>query len=143
MPQRPVQICPNGSQGIGTLKKSTTSKNAFPTMSLPFCPEAHGRTNILFYMAHWDHLGLNPALKGDQIFNGALDNASGVAGLIELAKAFTKLPSPPERSIAFISTTSEEQGLLGSEYYAEHPIYPLTKTVAAINMDGTEYYTGK
>ena len=94
----------------------------------------------VFYMAHWDHLGLNPNLSGDQIYNGALDNATGIAGLIELAKAFTKLPSPPERSIAFLAVTAEEQGLLGSEYYTEHPIFPPTKTVAAVNMDSMNIY---
>jgi len=102
-----------------------------------------GRTRAdeyIFYMAHWDHLGMNPSLQGDMIYNGALDNATGIAGLIELAEAFTKLPSPPARSIAFLAVTAEEQGLLGSEYYTEHPIYPPAKTVAAINMDGLNIY---
>jgi Zn-dependent M28 family amino/carboxypeptidase len=86
-------------------------------------------------MAHWDHFGIDPALEGDQIFNGARDNATGTAALIELAEAFLKLESPPRRSITFLATTGEEQGLLGSQYYAIHPIYPPTKTAAAINMD--------
>ena len=89
----------------------------------------------IIYTAHWDHFGIDPTLEGDQIFNGALDNATGTAALIELAEAFLKLESPPRRSIAFIAVTAEEQGLLGSDYYATHPIYPLAKTVAAINMD--------
>jgi Zn-dependent M28 family amino/carboxypeptidase len=91
-------------------------------------------------MAHWDHLGMDPSLEGDQIYNGALDNATGIAGLIELAKAFTKLPTPVDRSIAFLAVTAEEQGLLGSEYYATHPIYAPAKTVAAMNMDGLNIY---
>ncbi|MFQ5772832.1 MAG: M28 family metallopeptidase, partial [bacterium] len=94
----------------------------------------------IFYMAHWDHFGLDPNREGDKIFNGALDNASGTAGLIELAEAFTKLSTPPARSIAFLAVTAEEQGLLGSKYYATHPIYPPAKTVAAINMDGLNIY---
>jgi Zn-dependent M28 family amino/carboxypeptidase len=95
---------------------------------------------LIFYMAHWDHFGRDPLLKGDQIYNGALDNATGVAGLLELAEAFTQLPTAPERSIVFLAITAEEQGLLGSKFYADNPIYPLTKTVAAINMDGMNIY---
>ncbi|MGD8689935.1 MAG: M28 family metallopeptidase, partial [Gammaproteobacteria bacterium] len=89
----------------------------------------------VFYTAHWDHLGTDPTMKGDQIFNGAADNASGVGGLLELAQAFSKLKPAPARSVVFMATTSEEQGLLGAKYYAEHPIYPLATTVADINMD--------
>ena len=92
----------------------------------------------LVYSAHWDHFGKNPNLKGDQIFNGALDNATGTAALVELAGAFKKLPTPPRRSILFLAVTGEERGLLGSKWYAEHPVYPLNKTVANINMDGIE-----
>ncbi len=90
----------------------------------------------VIYTAHWDHLGRDPDLKGDQIYNGAADNASGSAGLIEVARAYTKLSPAPKRSILFLSVTAEEQGLLGSEYYAENPLYPLSKTLADINMDG-------
>ena len=90
----------------------------------------------MIYTAHWDHLGIGPAVNGDRIYNGAKDNAAGVAGLIEIARAFTKLPTPPRRSILFLSVTAEEQGLLGSQYYSIAPIYPLAKTLADINMDG-------
>ncbi|MEJ2110368.1 MAG: M28 family metallopeptidase [Acidobacteriota bacterium] len=103
-------------------------------------PGAVRRDEYVFYMAHWDHLGTDPSLEGDQIYNGALDNATGVAGLIELAEAFARLPEPLDRSIAFLAVTGEEQGLLGSAYYAAHPIYPPAKTVAAINMDGLNIY---
>jgi Zn-dependent M28 family amino/carboxypeptidase len=90
----------------------------------------------ILYTAHWDHLGVGkPDAKGDSIFNGALDNASGTAALIEIARAFVNGKEKPERSILFLSVTGEEQGLLGSEYYARNPIYPLKKTVADINMD--------
>ncbi|MGE0450732.1 MAG: M28 family metallopeptidase [Vicinamibacterales bacterium] len=88
------------------------------------------------YTAHWDHLGVGPEVGGDDIYNGAVDNAVGVAGLIEIARAFTKLPKPPKRSIVFLAVTAEEQGLLGSQYYAMTPIYPLARTAADINIDG-------
>jgi Zn-dependent M28 family amino/carboxypeptidase len=94
------------------------------------------KDEYVIYTAHWDHLGKDPALKGDQIYNGASDNASGSAGLLELARAYTKLKTAPKRSILFLSVTAEEQGLLGSRYYAENPLYPLKKTLADINMDG-------
>jgi Zn-dependent M28 family amino/carboxypeptidase len=89
----------------------------------------------VIYSAHWDHLGKNEKLKGDQIYNGALDNASGTAGLLEIAKAYSRLHTAPRRTILFLSTTAEEKGLLGAEYYAENPFYPLSRTLADINMD--------
>ncbi len=103
-------------------------------------PGASRADEYVVYMGHWDHLGRDTTLQGDQIYNGALDNASGVAGLLSLAKAYTRLSRPPARSILFLAVTAEEQGLLGSEYYAEHPVYPLTKTVAAVNMDGLDIW---
>ncbi|HEY2800111.1 MAG TPA: M28 family peptidase [Chthoniobacterales bacterium] len=93
------------------------------------------KNEYVIYSAHWDHLGRDPKLKGDQIYNGALDNASGVASILEIAQAFTKLPQPPPRSILFLATTAEEAGLLGTKYYAEHPLYPLDHTLADINID--------
>jgi Zn-dependent M28 family amino/carboxypeptidase len=89
----------------------------------------------VIYTAHWDHLGRHPELQGDQIFNGAIDNASGVASVIQLAAAFVKLNPPPKRSVLFMATTAEEAGLLGARFYAEHPLYPLEKTLADINID--------
>jgi len=94
------------------------------------------RDEYVIYTAHWDHLGRHPELQGDQIFNGAIDNASGVASVIQLATAFTKLNPPPKRSVLFMDTTAEEAGLLGAKYYVEHPLYPLEKTLADINIDG-------
>jgi Zn-dependent M28 family amino/carboxypeptidase len=95
----------------------------------------------IIYTAHWDHFGMDTTItSGDNIYNGALDNASGVASIIEIATAFTKLAERPSRSILFLSVTAEEQGLLGSEYYAQHPIYPLSKTVANINIDGVNIF---
>ncbi|HEY4086768.1 MAG TPA: M28 family metallopeptidase [Bryobacteraceae bacterium] len=90
----------------------------------------------VIYTAHWDHLGWDTSLQGDQIYNGAADNASGSAGLLEIARAYTKLYPRPKRSILFLSVTAEEQGLLGAEYYAENPLYDLKYTLADINMDG-------
>jgi len=92
--------------------------------------------DAVIYGAHWDHLGLGPAdSRGDRIYNGALDNASGVASLLELARLFAAAPRP-RRSIYFIDFTAEEQGLLGSEYYAGHPATPIATTVAVLNIDG-------
>jgi Zn-dependent M28 family amino/carboxypeptidase len=96
-------------------------------------PKLNGE--YVIYTAHWDHLGRHPELQGDQIFNGAIDNASGVASVIELAGAFSKLNPPPKRSVLFMATTAEEAGLLGAKFYAEHPLYPLQKTLADINLD--------
>jgi len=94
----------------------------------------------IVYTAHWDHLGIGkPDETGDSIYNGALDNASGTAALLALAKAF-KTEKQPERTIVFLSVTAEEQGLWGSAYYAENPLYPVEKTVANINMDGINPY---
>ena len=94
------------------------------------------KSEYVVYTAHWDHIGRNEKLEGDQIFNGALDNASGTAGLLELAEAFTKLKPPPQRSVLFLAVTAEEKGLLGAKYYVEHPLYPLERTLANLNMDG-------
>ncbi|MGI4751591.1 MAG: M28 family metallopeptidase [Janthinobacterium lividum] len=90
----------------------------------------------IIYSAHWDHFGIGkPDAKGDSIYNGAVDNGTGTAALLSIAKAFTKAKDKPGRSILFLAVTGEEQGLLGSEYYATHPIFPLNKTVANLNMD--------
>ncbi|MBE7171464.1 MAG: M20/M25/M40 family metallo-hydrolase [Williamsia sp.] len=95
----------------------------------------------IIYSAHWDHLGIGkPDETGDSIYNGAHDNASATAGLLELARAFKSLNPAPERTVVFLSVTAEEQGLWGSAYYAQNPVYPANKTVANINMDGINAY---
>ncbi len=97
------------------------------------------KNETIIYTAHWDHFGIDeklPGSKTQKIYHGALDNASGVAALLELARAFKQMPVAPKRTIIFMATTAEEQGLLGAQYYANHPLYPLQKTVANINMDG-------
>jgi Zn-dependent M28 family amino/carboxypeptidase len=97
---------------------------------------------VIIYTAHWDHLGIGrPDETGDSIYNGALDNASGTAALLELARAFKSMKTKPERTIILLSVTAEEQGLLGSAYYAQNPVYPAAKTVANINIDGMNRFT--
>jgi Zn-dependent M28 family amino/carboxypeptidase len=92
----------------------------------------------VIYSAHWDHLGVGqPDAKGDPIYNGAVDNATGTAALIELANAYGHAPKP-KRSVVFLNVTAEEKGLLGSEYYAANPLYPLATTVAVLNMDALD-----
>lgn len=92
------------------------------------------KDELVVYTAHWDHLGVNEKLEGDQIFNGAIDNASGTSALLEIAGMFQR-DGGPRRSVLFLAVTAEEKGLLGSRYYAAHPLYPLERTVAVINMD--------
>ena len=94
------------------------------------------RDEYVVYSAHWDHFGVGDKVAGDSIYNGALDNASGTAALLSLARALKKLDPAPKRSILFLAVTAEEQGLLGSQYYATTPLYPLAKTLANINIDG-------
>jgi Zn-dependent M28 family amino/carboxypeptidase len=94
-------------------------------------------TETVIYSGHWDHLGVGLAdAKGDTIYNGARDNASGIAMILELARAYAKAPAP-DRSVVFLAVTAEEKGLLGSAYYAANPLFPLGKTAGVINMDGT------
>ena len=94
------------------------------------------RDEAVVVMAHYDHLGIGPAENGDAIYNGAADNASGVAALLETARLFTLLPRAPRRTLLFMAVGAEEGGLRGSEYYVRHPVVPLERTVAALNMDG-------
>ncbi len=93
------------------------------------------KNEYIVYTAHWDHLGRDPESKGDSIYNGAADNASGVAAVLEIARAFTRIQPAPKRSILFLIVTAEEKGLLGAKYYATHPLYPLERTLADINLD--------
>lgn len=93
------------------------------------------RGEHVIYTAHWDHLGRDETLKGDLIYNGAADNASGTAMLLEIARAYVRAKPRPKRSVIFLAVTAEEQGLLGAKYYAAHPLYPIDKAVANINMD--------
>jgi len=136
---RPVALGAKASFTIDSTLRNVDSRNVIARL-----PGADPklRNEYVVYSAHWDHLGRNPALKGDQIYNGADDNASGCAMLLEVAQAFSGLPaaSRPQRTVLFLSVTAEEKGLLGSRYYARNPLYPLTHTLANINTDGANYY---
>ena len=120
----------NASITVNNTVKESVSYNFIATLPGSSKPDEH-----ILYTAHWDHLGKDTSLTGDQVYNGAVDNASGTGALIEVAEAFAKLPVAPERSITIMAVTAEEQGLLGSKYYAANPIIPAAKTVANINMD--------
>ena len=130
---RPVSTNARAKISVKTKLRSVTSHNVVARIegSDPRLKAEH-----VIYTAHWDHLGIDKDLKGDQIFNGALDDAVGTAQLLEVAKGFAKLSKKPNRSILFNATTSEEKGFLGSRYYAENPLYPIAKSVANINLDG-------
>jgi len=98
------------------------------------------KDEYVIFTSHWDHYGIGPEINGDRIYNGALDNATGIGGMIELGRTFATLPVAPKRSLLFLAVTAEEQGLLGSDYYARNPIYPLNKTLAVVNMDALNIY---
>ena len=126
----PIPLGVTGSLAIGNRLRRIDSQNVVAKIEGSEAPD-----EIVMYVAHWDHMGVDPNLDGDQIFNGAADNATGTAGLIEIARAFTHGPEPPRRSVLFLAVTAEEQGLLGSRHYGENPLYPAAQTVAALNMD--------
>jgi Zn-dependent M28 family amino/carboxypeptidase len=98
------------------------------------------KDEYIIYSAHWDHFGIGQPVAGDSIYNGAGDNATGVAALALLGKRFKELSDRPKRSILFLAVTAEESGLLGSQYYAEHPLFPLEKTAVCLNMDSYADY---
>ena len=118
------------SAGFRNTIKRQASKNVIGVL-----PGTTAKDDYVLYTAHWDHLGRCDAVGGDDICNGALDNATGTAGLVALAEAHAKA-GPAKRSLAFLAVTAEESGLLGSKYYAENPVYPLARTVGGVNMDG-------
>jgi Zn-dependent M28 family amino/carboxypeptidase len=125
-----VPLKVNASIALTNTIKKSESNNV-----LALLPGTDKKDECIIYSAHWDHFGKGEPIDGDSIYNGAADNASGTAALLELANAFTQLKEKPSRSILFLAVTAEEQGLLGSDYYATHPVYPVNKTVANINMD--------
>src|SRR6476620_5411564 len=129
---KPVPLGVTASMAIHNTLRNIDSQNVVARLE---GSDPALKDQYVVYTAHWDHLGVGPEVNGDRIYNGAKDNAIGVAGLLELARTFTKVMPPPKRSILFVSVTAEEQGLLGSQYYSVTPIYPLAKTVANINMD--------
>ena len=126
---KPVLLDLNVSVGIENEIKKDVSKNV-----IALIPGTERKDEFIIYSAHWDHFGIGKAIEGDSIYNGAIDNASGTAGLLAIAEAFKK-GNETKRSIVFMAVTGEEQGLLGSAFYAENPIFNPKKTVANINID--------
>ncbi|MGC1205339.1 MAG: M28 family metallopeptidase [Flavobacteriaceae bacterium] len=126
---KPVLLDLNVSVSIENEIKKDVSKNV-----IALIPGTERKDEFIIYSAHWDHFGVGKAIEGDSIYNGAIDNASGTAGLLALAEAFKK-SNETKRSIVFMAVTGEEQGLLGSAFYAENPIFNPKKTVANINID--------
>ena len=130
---KPVSLGVKASMAVANKLRTIDSRNVVAKLegSDPVLKDEY-----VVYSAHWDHLGVGAPVNGDNIYNGALDNASGVATVLEIAKALKGIQPQPKRSILFLMVTAEEKGLLGSEYYSVTPLYPLAKTVAAINIDG-------
>ena len=128
---KPKSLNASVTMGVDNSYEECTSQNV-----IGYIPGKTAPDEYIIYTAHWDHIGIGTVVKGDSIYNGALDNASGVSTLLGIAEAMVKAPAPPERSVVFLLVTAEEQGLLGSEYYVENPIFPLAKTVCNLNMDG-------
>jgi Zn-dependent M28 family amino/carboxypeptidase len=134
---KPVPLGLKASLGIRNTMRTLESRNV--VARLEGSDPAHRGEHVV-YTAHWDHFGVGTPVKGDKIYNGALDNASGVSSVLEIARAFTQVKPAPKRSILFLMVTAEEQGLLGSQYYAVTPIHPLETTVANINVDGVNQW---
>jgi len=134
---KPVPLGVSASMTIHNTLRTIDSQNI--AAKLEGSDPAH-KDEYVIYTAHWDHFGIGAPVNGDRIYHGAQDNAVGTAGVLEIARAFTKLQTPPKRSILFLSVTAEEQGLLGSQYYSIKPIYPLAKTLANINIDALNVY---
>ena len=134
---RPVPLNLRGSLGIRNSMRTIQSKNVLAKLE---GDDLQLRDEYVVYTAHWDHLGKGEPVDGDDIYNGALDNASGVAQLLEIARGFTTVEPRSKRSVLFLMVGAEEQGLLGSQHYAEQPIYPLAKTLANINIDGVNQW---
>jgi Zn-dependent M28 family amino/carboxypeptidase len=129
---RPVSLNARASLRVRQTLREVDSRNVVARIK---GADAKLKHEWVIYTAHWDHFGRDESRSGDQIFNGALDNASGVAAMLEVARAFAALKTPPKRSILFLITTAEEQGLLGAKHYAAQPLYPLDHTLAALNTD--------
>jgi Zn-dependent M28 family amino/carboxypeptidase len=128
---RPVPLGVKASIAIGNTMRTIESRNVVARLE---GGDPALKDEYVVYSAHWDHLGVGEPVKGDKIYNGAIDNASGVGTVLEIARALKQAP-PAKRSFLFLMVTAEEQGLLGSEYYSLNPLYPLAKTAANINID--------
>ena len=133
---KPVPLAARASFDVTNKLRSVTSHNVVARLD---GADARLKGEYVVYTAHWDHLGRDNRLKGDQIFNGAFDNATGTSALVEIAGGFAAT-TPPKRTMLFLAVTGEERGLLGAKYYAEHPLYPLERTLADINMDRVQVF---
>jgi Zn-dependent M28 family amino/carboxypeptidase len=134
---KPVPLGVKASMAVANKLRTIDSRNVVAKLegSDPVLKDEY-----VVYTAHWDHLGVGPAVNGDTIYNGALDNATGVSAVLQIAKALKQAQPAPKRSFLFLLVTAEEKGLLGSEYYSVNPLYPLAKTVANINIDGVNQW---
>lgn len=132
---QPFSLGMNTSIGVTNTIERNVSKNVIAQIQGTEKPD-----EAIIYSAHWDHLGIGTPIDGDSIYNGALDNASGTAVLLGLSQAFANRATMPKRTVVFLAVTAEEQGLYGSQYYAENPTFDPQKIVANINMDGASYY---
>ncbi len=140
--RRDFQPVPLGATLDYTVRNTTRTLSSQNVIGLLEGSDPSLKNEYVIYTAHWDHLGTDDRLTGDQIFNGAMDNASGTAVVLEIARLFAARPPTerPRRSLLFLFVTAEERGLLGSKYYAENPLYPLADTIANINKDGANIY---
>jgi len=134
---RPVPLGVTASMTIANTIRTIDSRNVVGRIA---GSDPALKDEYVIFTSHWDHFGIGAPVNGDKIYHGALDNATGIGGMIEIARAYAKLPVAPKRSLLFLAVTAEEQGLLGSDYYARTPLYPLRNTLAAINMDGLNIY---
>ena len=134
---KPVPLGVKASMAVSNKLRTIDSRNVVAKLegSDPVLKDEY-----VVYSAHWDHLGVGAPVNGDTIYNGALDNATGVATVLEIAKALKQVQPAPKRSVLFLMVTAEEKGLIGSEYYSLNPLYPLAKTAANINIDGVNQW---
>ena len=132
---KPVPLGVKASVEVKNKMRTVDSRNVIGLLEGSEKPDEY-----IVFTAHWDHLGVGEAQDGDNIYHGAVDNASGVASIMEIARAATKIQPRPKRSLVFMAVTGEEQGLLGSEYYVNNPVFPLNKTLANINVDGANVF---
>lgn len=131
--KRGFKPVPLKAKATVALKSSITEKTSRNVIGV--LPGATKPDEAVLYMAHWDHLGKHEGEEGDNIYNGAVDNATGVAGILEIAEAFAHQDPKPARSVVFVAVTLEESGLLGSKYYVAHPTFPMDKIAGVINLD--------
>jgi Zn-dependent M28 family amino/carboxypeptidase len=133
---RDFKPLPLGFRAKLTIKSKLRTIDSHNVIAKLTGSDAKLKDEYVIYTAHWDHFGIGQEVDGDKIYHGAKDNAAGTSALIEMARAYKQLGTAPKRTMIFLSVTAEEQGLLGSRFYSEHPLYPLSHTAANINMDG-------